>query len=151
MKLTKQIWQTTAKEMKMREYEESLRLRIYLRRLPRGIDKVIDRTIEAIQLLLADPSLDKDRRASLASDCSKTITQYKFDLMTINLDTIQNIRCGEERLLIDLKNILSQSNMSDALKQAIENRQQAMRTRHETYVKHKLNTFFDEAPTAAKQ
>jgi hypothetical protein len=34
------------------------------------------------------------------------------------------------------------------LKQAIENRQQAMRKRHEIYLKHKLNTFFDEVPTA---
>jgi hypothetical protein len=35
------------------------------------------------------------------------------------------------------------------MKEAIENRQQAMRKRHEIYLKHKLSTFFDEAPMAA--
>ena len=48
-------------------------------------------------------------------------------------------------LLIDLQDQLSQT-CSESLRHAIENRQQAMRHRHEIYIKHKLNTFFDEAP-----
>jgi len=145
------IWQTSADELKMKEYEEILRKRIYLQRLPSGIDTIINQSIDPIQLLLSDPILNKDRRASLISSCSKTITQYKFDLMTINLDTIQNIRHGHEKLLLDLQNQLSQSNWTESIKKTIKNRQQAMLERHEIYLEHKLNTFFDEAPMASNQ
>ena len=100
--------------------------------------------------MLSNPSINEDRRASLISNCSKTIAQYKFDLMTINLDTIQNIRRGHEQLLIDLQEKLLQS-CNESLKQAIENRQQAMRKRHEIYLKHKLDTFFDEAPATLNE
>ena len=145
------IWQTIANDLKMKEYEEILRKRIYLQRLPSEIDKIINRSTDPVELLLADPILDKDHRASLISTCSKTITQYKFDLMTINLDTIQNIRHAHQELLVDLQKKLSQSDWTNLVKQAIENRQQTMIERHEIYLKHKLNTFFDEAPTAVEQ
>jgi len=145
------IWQTSADELKMKEYEEILRKRIYLQRLPSGIDSIINQSIDPIQLLLSNPILNKDRRASLISSCSKTITQYKFDLMAINLDTIQNIRHGHEKLLLDLQNKLSQSNWAELIKKTITNRQQAMLERHEIYLEHKLNTFFDEAPMASNQ
>ena len=49
------------------------------------------KSIDPIELLLVKPMLKKAQRASLASTCSKSITQYKFDLITMNLDTIQNI------------------------------------------------------------
>ena len=130
----------------MNEYEEIFRKRISLRRLPSGIDKIINRTIAAIEVLLSNPIIDKDRRASLASSCSKTITQYKFDLLTLNLHIIQNIRRGHQRLLLDLQEKLLQTDWTEAGKQAIVNRQQAKMKRHELYLKHKLNSFFDEAP-----
>jgi len=145
------IWQKTADELKMKEYEEILRKRIYLQRLPSGIDTIINQTIDPIQLLLSNPILNKDQCASLVSSCSKTITQYKFDLMTINLDTIRNIKHGHQELLMSLQQKLSQSNWNESITKAIENRQQAMMERHEIYLKHKLNTFFDEAPTASEQ
>jgi hypothetical protein len=145
------IWQTTANQLQTKEYEETLRKRISLRRLPSAIDKTINQSIDPIQLLLSNPILNKDRRASLISSCSKTITQYKFDLMILNLDTIQNIASGHQQLLTDLQEKLLQSNWIDSLKQVVINRQEAMRKRHEIYLKHKLNTFFDEAPTASEQ
>jgi len=131
----------------MKEYEEVLRKRIYLKRLPNEIDQIINQSIDPIQLLLSNPVLDKDRRASLASSCSKTLIQYKFDLLCLNLDIIDNIRRGHEQVLVDLKEKLLQS-CNKLLIQAIEKRQEAMRKRQETYLKHKLNTFFDEAPMA---
>ena len=42
------------------------------------------------QCMLSNQALDKDRRASLISNYSKTVTQYKYDIMTLNFDTIQN-------------------------------------------------------------
>jgi hypothetical protein len=116
--------------------------------LPSQIDQVINQSIDPIQLLLSNPILDKDKRAPLISTCSKTITQYKFDLMILNLDIIQNLKRAYEQKLIELQNqLLKQShNNEESFKGAIENRQENMRKRHEIYLKHKLNTFFDEAP-----
>jgi hypothetical protein len=71
--------------------------------------------------------------------------------MTINLDTIQNIQRGHQELLIDLHKKLSQSDWNASVKDAIANRQQTMIERHDLYLKHKLNTFFDEAPTASNE
>ena len=84
------------------------------------------------------------------SSCSKTITQYKFDLMVLNIDIIQSIGRVHQQLLDDLKEKLSQS-CNVSLIEAIENRQQAMRKRHEIYLKHKLHHFFDEAPTTSNE
>lgn len=134
----------------MKEYEEILRKRIYLRRLPSHIDQKINETIGPIELLLANPLIDKDRRASLISACSKTITQYKFDLMTINLDAIQTIQRAQQELLVNLRQQLAQSDASNEIKGVIGERMQALTQRHDTYLTHKLRTFFDKAPTAAK-
>ena len=60
--------------------------------------------------------------------------------MTINADTIRNIRRGHEQLLSDLKDKLSKSDYVEAIKQAIENRQKAMHERYEVNLKYKLNT-----------
>jgi hypothetical protein len=130
----------------MNQHEEVLRRRIFLRRLPTGIDDIINRSIAAIESLLSNPVIDNDRRASLASSCSKTITQYKFDLLTLNLHTIQNIRRGHQLVLVELQLKLLQSDWPQAMKQVIENRRQLMVKRHEHYLKNKLQSFFDEAP-----
>ena len=54
------------------------------------MDKKVNETIDPIEVLLADPSTDRNGRTSLVSDCSKTITQYKFDLMAIKLECNSN-------------------------------------------------------------
>ncbi|CAF2084616.1 unnamed protein product [Rotaria magnacalcarata] len=84
------------------------------------------------------------------SSCSKTITQYKFDLMVLNIDIIQSTGRGHQQLLDDLNEKLSQF-CNESLIEAIENRQQAMRKRHEIQLKHKLHSFFDEAPTTSNE
>ena len=145
------IWQTTADELKAIEHVEVLRKRIFLQRLPSNIDAIINQSIDPIQLLLSNPAINKDQRASLISSCSKTVTQYKFDLMSLNINIIENIKRGHQQSLIDLHNKLIQSDYIETLKQAIENRQEAMRKCHEVYLEHKLNTFFDEAPTTSNE
>ena len=72
--------------------------------------------------------------------------------MHINLETVQEIVRGHQQLLHDLEEKLAQSDCIESLlmKQIIRNRQEAMRKRHELYLKHKLNTFFDKAPMAVK-
>lgn len=145
LRLAKLLWQVTADELKSKEKLEILRKRIFLQRLPASVDSNIDQLIDHVRPMLSDPVLDKDHGTRLASNYSKTITQFKYDLMTLDLNTLQNIIHGHERLLIDLQDQLSQI-CTDSLRHAIKNRQQAMRHCHEIYVKHKLNTFFDEAP-----
>ncbi|CAF2189932.1 unnamed protein product [Rotaria magnacalcarata] len=143
--LAKQIWKTTADLLKAKEQEEILRKRIFLRRLPSAYDNMIDQSLDYIEPMLSSHVLDKDQRASLVSNYSKPITQYKFDLMTLNIDTIQTVMRGHQQLLNDLQNKLSQT-CNELLIQAVESRQQSMRQHHSAYLKHKLNTFFDEAP-----
>lgn len=146
IQLAKIIWETTANELRNKEYEEILRERIYLRRLPSELDQSINHSIDHLQHLLSNVNIDKDERAHHISTCSKKITQYKFDLMTSNLAIIQSLIRGYQRKLIELQNQLLTSCIGESLKEAIKNREENMRKRHEIYLKHKSNTFFDEAP-----
>jgi hypothetical protein len=116
------IWQATADELKTKEKQEILRKRIFLQRLPATIDKSIDQSIDHVKPMLSDPVLDKDRCASLTSNYSKAVTQYKFDLMTLDLNTLQDITRGHQQTLVDLHEKLLQSNCNQSLKQAIKNR-----------------------------
>ena len=102
---------------------------------------MIDQSLDYIEPMLSHEALDKDRRAGLISNYSKTITQYKFDLMVIHLDTIQSIIRSHQQSLNDLQLKLSHSSCHELMVQMIENRQQTIRGRHETYLQHQLNTF----------
>ena len=100
--------------------------------------------------MLSNPLIDKDRCASLTSNYSKKITQYKFDLMNLHLDTMQTVIHGQQQLLNDLHDRLTQT-CDRQLTYAIENRQQLMKERHEINLKHTLDSFFDEAPTTSNE
>ena len=108
---------------------------------------MIDQFLNYIEPMLSNQALDKNRRASLMSNYSKMITQNEYDLMKLNLDTIQSIMRGHQEILNDLQDKPSQLSCDDQIIQTIRNRQQTMRERHEIYLQRKLNTFFDEAPT----
>lgn len=95
---------------------------------------------------LINPVIDNDQRASLASTCSKLITQYKFDLICLDLQIIQHTRRGYQKLLSTLLKELSESQWPGSIKQAIVDRQNKMMERQELYLTHKLHTFFVEAP-----
>ena len=148
--LTKQYWQTIGNEQRTTEEIEKLRKRIYLQRIPNKIDKTIDLSMVHIQSMLANSVLDKDRRAGLISDYSKAITQYKFDLMSLNLNTLENIRRGHQQKGIDLEGKISQC-CDDSVIQALKNRQQTMEKCHKKFLQYTLNTFFDEAPATSNE
>ena len=149
-KLARTIWQTTGNLLKFKEQEEILQKRIYLRRLPDGLNQLIDESLTFIKPALMNDVIDNDRRACLASKCSKTITQYKFDLMALNLDALEQTIRGHEQTLKDLQLKLFQI-CHDTMIQAIEKRQNLMRERHVVYLQYKLQTFFDEAPTTVNE
>ncbi|CAF3327482.1 unnamed protein product [Rotaria socialis] len=148
--ITKKIWQTIADLLKTKGQEEILRKRIYLRRLPNKFDRLIDQSLDYIEPMLMNDVLDKDRRASLSSRYSKTITQYKFELMTLNLDTIQAVIRGHQQLLDDLQSQLF-TTCNSSLIQTIQDRAEAIKQQHEFHLKHQLDTFFDEAPTTSNE
>lgn len=99
-----------------------------------------------MELQLANPVLDLDRRASIGSACSKLVTQYKFDLICLDLQIIQETQRGYRKLLSTLLKEVSESPWPDPVKQAIMDRHKKMVERYELYLAHKLNTFFVEAP-----
>ena len=112
---------------------------------------MIYQSLDYIEPMLSHEALDKDRCAGLISNYSKTITQYKFDLMVIHLDTIQSIIRSHQQSLDDLQLRLSHSSCHELMIQMIKNRQQTVRERHEIYLQHQPNTFFDEAPTTENE
>ena len=146
--LAQKIWQATSEELKLKEQEEVLRKRIYIQRLPNDMDRMINRSVNQIQQSLSHPVLNNDRRASMISTCSKTVTQYKFDLMTIDLETIQMTQRDQREILVALQNELLATMPSETLQQLIVNRRENIIQRHEIQLRHKLKTFFDEAPMA---
>jgi hypothetical protein len=67
--------------------------------------------------------------------------------MSLNLNTLENIRRGHQQTLINLEEKISQC-CNDSFKQAIHDRSQTMKQRHERFLEHTMKTFFDEAQTA---
>ena len=148
------IWEATAKILQLKEQQEILRKCASLQRLPSSLEKSIDRSMSYIQKLLAIPVLNKDKRASLASQCSKTITKYKFDLMALTMVTTENVIRGHNEKISEWKeefrslhNDARQLDSSKALLAAIEYRVKMMEKRAETIIEYKKTTFFDDAPT----
>ncbi|CAF1481956.1 unnamed protein product [Didymodactylos carnosus] len=85
------------------EQIEKLRQRIYLKQIPSKINKIIDQSMDHIQPMLQNSALNKDRRAGLISYYSKTITQYKVNLMSLNLNTPEQVRRDHLQTLINLE------------------------------------------------
>jgi hypothetical protein len=98
-----------------------------------------------MEILLTNPMIDKDRRTSLTSACSKLITQYKFDVVSLKLQIIQDIRRDYQKVLARLMKELSEFDWIDSIKEAIIDRQNKIIERHDFYLAHKLNTFFVDA------
>lgn len=97
------IWMEVTDELRAKEQEEILRKRIFLRRLPSEWDRSINRSTDTLECVLSNSDLDPDYRASLASSCSKTITQFKFDMMAIHLNALQSSNRAHHSKLQELK------------------------------------------------
>ena len=139
--------------MKAVEEVAILRERVSLRRLSRSFDDLVDQSIDDLRTRLSRPLLDRDRRAILTSRCSKTITQYKFDLMTLTIATAEDAARANTKLANDAKNglLLLDGNEPQPstllLIEAIEARRENMEKRAAQMLKYKLMSFFELAPT----
>lgn len=151
--LVNMYWQAIGDRTKAIEDVAILRQRVSLRRLPQSFDHLVDQSIGDLRTRLARPLLDKDRRAILMSRCSKTITQYKFDLMTLTIATAEDTARANTQRAIDAKNRLvlldgDQPQPSTlVLIEAMEARAATMEKRAAQMLQHKLMSFFDLAPT----
>ncbi|CAF3867853.1 unnamed protein product [Rotaria sp. Silwood1] len=131
---------------------EVLRKRVSLRRLPQSLDKILDQSIASIQTMLSRPILNKDRRASMASRCSKTITQYKFDMMAMTIAIAQDTARVHAQLAVDTKNKLrlldgDQIRSSTELPiNAMETHAENMKKRAQELLQYKLMSFVEQAP-----
>jgi hypothetical protein len=152
IELAKQIWETTANELRTKEQLEILRQRIFLKRIPSKTDKMVNELLTDNQKTLSNPFLQQKQRASFASRCSKTIVQCKFNLMIVEIDEFETIIRHHHRTLNSLQDKLSKLNKENPhiysilLMDTIEERRQAMINRFIRIRQHKLKTFFDEAP-----
>ncbi|CAF4375053.1 unnamed protein product, partial [Rotaria sordida] len=121
-------------------------------RLPQSYDKILNQSIAPIQTMLSHAILHKDRRASMVSRCSKTITQYKFDLMAMTIAIAQDTARGYAQLAIHTKNKLCQLDNNslrtsiEQLIQAIEIRGENMKKRAQELFQYKMISFFEQAP-----
>ena len=144
-----------ADEQKQHEQVAILRQRIFLKRLPKDFDDPIDRSTENVRTMLSSSILNRDYRATLVSHCSKSVTQFKFELMTVTLATAEEIGKSHAQIAINTKQQLSsldgdrQQLRTEAFLHAIEVREATMRERAEQLLKHKLTSFFEQAPTTA--
>lgn len=111
----------------------------------------IKRSVDQIQHSLSHPVLNNDRHANMISACSKTVTQYKFDLMAINLETIQMTQRDQREVLVALQNELRETMPTETLQQVIANRRENMIQRHALQLQYKLQMFFDGAPMASEK
>jgi hypothetical protein len=81
------------------------------------------------------------------------ITQYKFDLVALNIATLEDSVRAHVQVAIDAKNELilldgdQPQSSTQKLIQAIEARQENMKQRAEELLNHQLQTFFEQAPT----
>ena len=151
--LVNQYWQRIADRLKAIEEVAILRQRVSLRRLSRSFDDLVDQSVDHLRTRLSHSLLDKDRRAILVSRCSKTITQYKFDLMTLTIATAEETTRANGQLATETKNQLlvldgDQPEPSTLLLiEAIEARGEHMEKRSAALLQYKLKSFFELAPT----
>ncbi|CAF5090016.1 unnamed protein product, partial [Rotaria sp. Silwood1] len=98
--------------------------------------------------MLSRPILNKDRRASMASRYSKTITQYKFDMMAMTIAIAQDTARGHAQLAVDTKNKLRLldgdqiRSSTELLINSMETRAENMKKRAQELLQYKLMSFF---------
>ena len=146
-------WQRISDRLKAIEEVAIFRQRVSLRRPSRSFDDLVDQSIDDLRTRLSHSLLDKDQRAILVSRCSKTITQYKFDLMTLTIATAEETARANTQLATEAKNrlLLLDGDQPEPdtllLIQAIEVRGENMEKRAAQLLKYKLTSFFELAPT----
>ncbi|CAF5006920.1 unnamed protein product, partial [Rotaria socialis] len=146
------IWQAAQSKLHAEEQLAILKQRIYTKRLPSSLN-ILDHSIDNVEHLLKQSIINRDKSATLSFRRLKTIAQFKYDIMTLEMTTVEeiirshvNIIADEKRKLIDSAG--GQVPIPKSLVQimnAIAARQSNMVQRSQCILKKKLSVF-DDAP-----
>ncbi len=141
-------------KLKAEEHVAILKQRVYTKRLPVSFD-LLDRDIGKTEKLLAEKGLDADKRSALADRRQKAIAHFKYELMSIQIATAEELVRSHATVIVNEKNKLAGGQVPlpkplVAILNAIAARQRNIIQRAQSMTKHKLS-FFDDAPTVVNE
>ena len=136
------------------EYVAVLKQRIFTKRLPASFN-LLDRSIDDTEKLLAQAVLDADKRATLVDRREKAIAHFKYDLMSIQIATAEELVRSHAMMIANEKDKLAGGHVPlpkslVTLFNIIGARQRNIIQRAQLVTKHKLS-FFDDAPTVVDE
>ena len=136
------------------EHVAILKQRIYTKRLPASFN-LLDRDIDKTEKLLAQKALGADKRSSLADRRQKAIAHFKYELMSIQIATAEELVRSHATVIVNEKNTLAGGQVPlpkslVTILNAIAARQRNIIERAQSMTKHKLS-FFDDAPTGVNE
>ncbi|CAF1492095.1 unnamed protein product, partial [Adineta steineri] len=102
------IWQATFDKQHMEEYVAILKQRIYTKRLPASFG-ILDHSIDNAEQMLKQLVLHADKRATLSSRRLKTIAQFKYDLLTLEITTSEELIRSHTNIIANEKKKLTDS------------------------------------------
>ncbi|CAF5167749.1 unnamed protein product, partial [Rotaria magnacalcarata] len=148
------IWQAAQSKLHAEEQLAILKQRIYTKRLPSSFN-ILDHSIDNVEHLLKQSIINRDKSATLSFRRLKTIAQFKYDIMTLEMTTVEEIIRSHVNIIADEKKKLiasagGQVPVPKSLVQimnAIAARQSNMAQRSQCILKKKLSVF-DDAPMA---
>ena len=127
-------------------------MRIYTKRLPAPF-ALLDHSIDNMEQMLKQPVFNEDKRAELSYRRSKTIAQFKYDMILLEITTAEeavrshtNIIAEQKKKFIDSAN--GQVPLPKSLIQlnnTLTARQTNLTQRNQIILKQKLSVF-DHAP-----
>lgn len=146
------IWQAVQNKLHAEEQLAILKQRIYTKQLPSSLN-ILDHSIDNVENLLKQSVINRDKSATLSFRRLKTIAQFKYDMMTLEMTTVEEIIRSHANIIADEKNKLvssagGQVPIPKSLVQimtAITTRQSNMIQRSQCILKKKLSVF-DDAP-----
>ena len=148
------IWQATLNKQQAEEHVAILKQRIFTQRLPTSFN-LLDHSIDNTEKMLAPVALDADKRATLSDQRQKIIAHFKFELMSIQIATAEELVRSHAAVIANEKNTLAGGQVPlpkplVAMLNAIAARQRNIIQRAQSMTKHKLS-FFDDAPTVVDE
>ena len=148
MEAAQVIWKATVDKQQAEEYVAVLKQRIYTKRLPASF-ALLDRSIDNTEKLLTQAVLDGDKRSTLADRRQKVIAHFKYELMSIQIATAEELVRSHATVIAHEKDKLTGGQVPlprslVAVFNAIAARQRNIIQRAQLVTKHKLS-FFDDA------
>ena len=141
------IWEATLDQLQGEQELAILKQRIYSKRLPEFFN-LLDHSIDNVENILDHPVVNEDMRTTLLTRRSKMIAQFKYDMMMLTIQTIEerlrshaNIVSVEKNKFLTMNPTHSATTMMDLIKA-----RRAIMRHHATLILQGKLSFFDNAP-----